>query len=164
MPTDGLEGARARFLDQLHSSELNLSDHGAFLAYWQQVEQEAQASEDLAQLDRWVKDLSRDKDRVAELKSRQQQAASSQMGAAETVNLLHQILALLDDIFDKLRRRRNSLHDHVAWWVFLAGPGSKSKPVPKDDEAPAEKKDGQVRAVNLAAEKKKEGPKKTKAG
>ena len=92
MAANTLESGRSRFLDQLHSPEFTGEGTAEFMSYWRSIEVEAKASEDLGQLDAWVKEISKDKDRVMELRARQQQAASSQMGDAEMLGLLTRIL------------------------------------------------------------------------
>lgn len=168
MPSDDMELARTRFLEQIHQSKLDMSLGGAFLQYWQQVEAESQSSQDLAQLDRWNRDLLRDKDRLAELRAREQQAASSQMASDDQLKAIRQLLALLDDIGRKLRRRLTGIRDRIAWWVWAAGPGRKSKPVPggggEDEKTEKDQKKDQAKQAVLAKDKVKKGPKKTKAG
>jgi len=159
-------GARNRFLDSLDTAKAEFADHHGFLTYWQTVERDAQQSEDLGQLDRWVKDLRRDRDRVQMLLEQKQASASDDMQAAQLVAMLQQILAILDDLYTKIRKRHHELHDRVAWWLLLAPAGKKSKPLPKglgDDPAKDKKdskKEATVKAQNMA--KKKEPPKPTK--
>ena len=170
MPSENVEQARTRFLDQLrdHRMEAALAEQGGFLAYWQQIEEESRHSEDMGQLDKWVRELSRDKDRLAELRAQSQQAAASQMGDADVMAFIQRLMMILDDIYAKLRRRLNLLRDRIGMWVFLVGPGKKSKPVPKDDEKPGKKeesKDQQTTEALLAKNQKKgDDKKKTKGG
>lgn len=151
-----LEQYRARFLDQLHSSTFDGSGAGDFLSYWQSIEVQAKASEDMGQLDNWVKYLARDKDRLAELKARQQQASSSQMAGSEAIQLINRILALLDDIESAIKRRLQHIRNELGLWVILAGLGRKSKPKPtgkkKDDG------DDDQEAELILAQKKKPQP------
>lgn len=162
MATEADQAARQRFLDQLHTDQAALADHQGFVSYWQSIEGQARDTEDIGQLDRWVKDLARDRDRLTELKNRKQAAASSQMGAQEAVQLIHRILALLDDLYIKLRRRLMALRDEAAHWVFLVGPGKKSKRKP-DKDADKDKKSEQAKQALADKTKKKPVVKKTKA-
>ena len=157
--SDDLAVARERFLDQLHVSEFNPAGHEDFMAYWNNIAMLAQKTEDLAQLDTWNRALLRDKDRIAELRQRQQQAASSQMGASAVVQLLSRLLALLDDAGERLRKRLHFLRNEIGMWVFLAGPGKKSKPKPKKK---GDETDDTVSEAILAqqAKKKKDTTKK----
>ena len=157
---DSLSTIRDRFLDQLHTSQFDPSGHGDFVAYWTQIEAQAQVSEDLSQLDLWHKEIMRDKDRLAELKARQQQAASSQMGMSPAVQLIARLLALLDDLGARLRKRLLLVRGEIGMWVFLAGPGKKSKPRPNQDTDTKEKKEEQAA---LLAQKKKDEPSKKMA-
>jgi len=150
-----LEQYRSRFLNQLHSAEFDGSGASDFLSYWQSIEFQAKASEDMGQLDSWVKDLARDKDRLAELKSRQQQASSSQLGGSEAIGLINRILALLDDIDAELKRRLRRLRDELGLWVILAGMGRKSKPVPKGIGKKKDDDDDDKESELLLAQKKK---------
>jgi len=138
MASSSADRSRSRFLDQLHSNEFTGDGAAEFMSYWRSIEVEAKASEDLGQLDAWVKDISKDKDRVMEIRARQQQAASSQMGDSEMLGLLTRILMLLDDIEGELKRRLHRMRNEIGMWVFLAGMGRKSKPKPK---GPTKKKD-----------------------
>lgn len=157
MATNALESGRSRFLDQLHSAEFTGEGAAEFMSYWRSIEVEAKASEDLGQLDVWVKELSRDKDRVMELRARQQQAASSQMGDGELLGLLTRILMLLDEIEGDIKRRLHRMRNEIGMWVFLAGMGRKSKPRPKDSTQKKEKKkeDDEIEQHLLEQQKKK---------
>jgi hypothetical protein len=102
--------------------------------------------------------LARDKDRLAELKSRQQQASSSQLGGSEAIGLINRILALLDDIDAELKRRLRRLRDELGLWVILAGMGRKSKPVPKGIGKKKDDDDDKESELLLAQKKKKPQP------
>ncbi len=130
------------------------------MAYWNNIEIQAQRSEDLGQLDTWNKDILRDKDRIAELRQRQQTAANSQMGASQIVQLLTRLLALLDDVGERLRKRLHFLRNELGMWVFLAGPGKKSKPKPKKKGEEEKEGEAKVSETVLAQEKKKQEPTK----
>ena len=157
MAANALESGRSRFLDQLHSPEFTGEGTAEFMSYWRGIEVEAKASEDLGQLDAWVKEISKDKDRVMELRARQQQAASSQMGDGEMLGLLTRILMLLDEIEGEIRRRLHRMRNEIGMWVFLAGMGRKSKPKPKGPEKKKEKKkeDDDIEQHLLEQQKKK---------
>lgn len=154
---DSLETARERFLDQLHNPQFDPTGHAQFVAYWTSIESQAQMTEDLSQLDSWHKEIMRDKDRLAELKVRQQQAASSQMGMSPAVQLISRLLALLDDLGGRLRKRLLMIRGEIGMWVFLAGPGKKSKPRPNQTVETKQEKEEQAA---LLAQKKKEEPTK----
>ena len=156
MASNQLEQYRSRFLDQLHSAQFDGSGAGDFLSYWQNIEVQAKASEDMGQLDTWVKEIARDKDRLAELKSRQQQASSSQMAGSEAIQLINRILALLDDIDTALKRRLRQIRNELGLWVLLAGLGRKSKPKPKGKKKDDD--DDQESELILAQKKKKPQP------
>lgn len=158
-----LDSARRNFLDQLHATQPDMVGYEGFVQYWRQVQAEARRSEDLGQLDRWAKDIARDKDRVAELRERQQQAAASQMAPPETMVLLTRLLLLLDDVYGLVRKRLATLRDQLGMWVFLAGPGTKSKPKPLSAEGTREEKDEQGKEAALAKKEESKKPTKTKA-
>ncbi len=167
-PTQKLAGARNHFLDSLDSAREEFADHEGFIRYWTTVEEVAQHSEDLGQLERWVKDLRGDRERVAILVERKQAQASHDMQAAQLLALLQRILAIIDDLYDQIRKRHRELHDRVAWWMLLAPAGKKSKPLPKglgdtDKKPKGGKKEGTVRAQNLSKNKQKKKPTKQKA-
>ena len=86
-----LESARERFLNQLHTAEFDPSSHMDFLAYWNNIEAQATVVDDLGRLDGWYKEIQRDKDRISELRARQQSASSSQFSSADSVKLLNRI-------------------------------------------------------------------------
>ncbi len=158
MPSTDLEQQRQRFLDQLHARDFDVAGHAAMSAYWQDVAQEAQHIDDLGRVDQWLKELARDKDRLAELRTQQQQAASSQMGAAEAVQLITRLLALLDDVGIKLRRRLAQLREEMDVQILILG--MKRKPKPTEEE----KDDKKAQQAALAKNPVKAQPTKTKAG
>ena len=156
MAANSLYSGRTRFLEQIHSDQFMGEGASEFMSYWRSVEAEAKASEDLGQLDAWVKELSRDKDRVMELRARQKQAASSQMGDAEMLGLLTRILMLLDEIEGEIKRRLHRMRNEIGMWVFLAGMGRKSKPKPKDTtKKKGKKKEDDLEQHLLEQQKKK---------
>ena len=157
MAANALQHGRARFLDQLHSSEFTGEGTSEFMSYWRGIEVEAKASEDLGQLDAWVKEIAKDKDRVMELRARQQQTASSQMGDSEMLGLLTRILMLLDEIEGEIKRRLHRMRNEIGMWVFLAGMGRKSKPKPKNTTKKKDKKkeDDEIEQHLLEQQKKK---------
>ncbi len=140
MPAPDLETAREDFLRQMRNDGRALLAHERFSAYWQQVEDEAKHSEDMGELDRWLKDLARDRDRLAELKSAKQVAEGGQLGMDARVEVLLRLIALLTDIEGTLKKRLWELRDRLGMWVFLAGVGVKSKPVPEAAKDPSQQK------------------------
>jgi hypothetical protein len=162
MPTDHIEGHRNHFLNQLHSNEFNGASAGEFMSYWRAIEVQAKASEDMGQLDVWVKDLARDKDRVAEIRSKQQQAASSQMGSGDMLSLLNRILMLLDEIEGELKRRNHRVRNEIGMWVLLAGMGRTSKPKPKHPTKKQKQKEDDDITQHLLDKQKKKPDKPTK--
>lgn len=160
IPRD-LEASRESFLHQLSSDFESFHDYGDFMGYWRAVEAEARHSEDIGQLDSWVKDLRRDRDKLDALKARQHRSESSQLGAAPALMVIQRLLALLDEIEGHLKRRLSMLRDMLGMWVFLAGPGVKQKPAPKGDDAPKGDKDKQTEQV-LHKPQVKAKPTKTK--
>ncbi len=154
MPAADLENAREHFLHQIQLSDLGLAGHEHFAAYWQDVREEAMHSEDLSQLDRWVKDLARDRDRVAALREQHQLAQASQMGSADLARMLSQLLALLDEVGYALKKRLAMLRDQIGAWVYLAGPGTKSKPAPGKGDGAKKGETRQEDAKRAALEKR----------
>ncbi len=168
LPSD-LEASRERFLHSLTGDFESFRDHAEFTHYWQTVEGEAQHTEDIGQLDRWIKDLARDRDRLEAVRARAAQAESSQFGASPVLQLILRLLSLLDGVEQRLKRRLSMLRDMLGMWVFLMGPGVKSKPAPAGaDGKPGktEEKEGPSEAVlaKRASEQQKKKPTKTKAG
>ena len=157
MASSRFESGRERFLQHLHGSEIVGPGASEFMTYWRRIEVEAQASEDLGQLDTWVKEIAKDKDRLMELRARHQQAASSHMGEIDSLGLLARILALLDEIEGQLRRRHHHVRNELGLWVFLAGMGRKSKPKPNQASTKKgkEKKDDDIEQHLLEQQKKK---------
>lgn len=157
--SDKFAAARNRFLDALSSAKEEVAEHEGFTAYWQTVADEARQSEDLGKLDKWVKDLRRDRDRVQILIEQKQMASRDDAQAAQLIMMLQRILAILDEIFVSIRKRYQELHDRIAWWLLLAPPGQKSKPLPKGidvktDITKAGRKDKTVKEQNLAPKPK----------
>jgi len=130
-----LEVYRERFLDQLHSSRPDLQSHQQFIQYWKLVERQAQHTEELGQLEQWVRDLSRDRERVHALKERLQARKDNDPAAQALLSIIIQILMLLDDIERKLLGRRGKRRRALAAFLFRAGPGVLKKPKPGDEAA-----------------------------
>ncbi|MCA9516942.1 MAG: hypothetical protein KC635_18495 [Myxococcales bacterium] len=161
-----LESYRERFLDQLHSSRLELDGHQEFLKYWKSVEREASETEDLDKLETWVKDLARDKDKVSAMKEKLELQKDSDPTAAMLLQIIRQVLAMLEETERKLIRLRDHRRGFLARILFRAGPGVKKKVKPEEEEADKEKKKGDGKKVpesvlaKTAEQKKAEEPKK----
>lgn len=167
LPSD-LEVNRERFLNALSGDFESFHDHTDFTNYWRTVEAEANQTEDIGQLDRWVKDLARDRDKLEAVRARASQAESGQFGASPVLQIILRLLALLDGVEQRLKRRLAMLRDMLGMWVFLAGPGVKGKPPPAAADGKAgksEEKEGPSEAVlaKRASEAKPKKPTKTKA-
>lgn len=147
MPSQDLETSRERFLNQLTGDLESLNEYGDFTGYWRSVEMEAEKSEDVGQLDRWLKDLRRDRDKLEALKARKVASESSQLDAGAVTAIIHRLLQLLDECERKLKRRLSMLRDMLGMWVFLMGPGVKRKPPPKGDGKPGEKDQEQTEQI-----------------
>jgi hypothetical protein len=126
-----LEAYREQFLNQLHSSTPDLKGHDRYMQYWKRVEQEAGATEELGKLEDWVRGLARDKDRVRALKNKLETASTSDPAAQAVLQIILQILMLLEDIEQKLTRRRDQRRRVLGWMLLKAGPGVKKKLPPK---------------------------------
>lgn len=142
-----LESFRERFLDQLHSSTPQLDGHQQYMQYWKRVEQEAGATEELGKLEDWVRGLARDKDRVKALKNKLENAPKDDPAAQAVLQIINQILMLLDDIEQKLKRRRDHKRLTLGWLLFKAGPGVKKK-TPKDEGGKGGGKKGDEKDVS----------------
>jgi len=168
MPADELESAREAFLHRLGHEGVEALGQQPLVSYWQSVEAEASTSEDLAQLDRWSKALSGDKEKIEALKSQAHAMSSEQLADSDALSLIRQILALLDVIEGKINHRLATLRDRLGRWVFLAGPGVKKKPPEEVDEEQKPKgakptKDKKLKQSLIQRAKPKEEPKKIKA-
>jgi hypothetical protein len=137
-----LEIHRDIFIHQLTQTLPNLVNYQEFLRYWKAVETEAMHTEDLGMLDEWVRDLSRDKEKVAALKNR-----TDTMGDQEGVQNIVQILKIVLDIIEGIERRLRRLRDErlsaLASMLWKGGPGTTAKPKPdkkdqKEKRGPAE--------------------------
>ncbi len=161
-----LEQQREDFLRRLSGDVEHFAGEERYLAYWNTVEHEARTIEDMGQLDTWVRELRRDRDKLEELKAQKQSAASGQLGADVAVRLIDLILGLLEDIERRLERRLSLLRERFGAWVYLLGPGVKQKPPPKDEDAKKDEEAADKRtrdALNQRAQPKKE-PTKKKGG
>lgn len=152
-----LEEAREAFLADLEN--VDFEGHQDYLGYWQAVEKRAHDSEDLSQIETWVKDLAKDRDRLEEMQARQQRLAPHKPEAAALVEVLRRILAVLDDIERRLKQRLVYLQEFLGFFARLVGPGMKGKKPKKDEE---QKKQEEQRATAAAATKKDEPKKPTK--
>lgn len=157
-----LEQARERFLNSLHNPELAMAREGGFEQYWREVAQEAAITEDHGKLDRWVRDLARDRDKVKALKDKKAAAEQGDQAAMALVQLILRVLAILDEIYEKLYKRRAALRGTLLNWLVLAGPGMKSKPNPNLQDG-ADAKDTKAKEAALAKKKATPKPTKTKA-
>jgi hypothetical protein len=153
IPTE-LEDAREHFLSDLE--HVDFADHQGFSVRWQAVEKQAYQSEDLSQVEQWLRELARDNDRLYEMQARQQQIAAHRPEAAVLLEVLRRVLVMLDDVERRLRQRLGYLQDLLGFFARLVGPGIKGKK--KQDEE--KKKQEEERAAAAAATKKKEEPKK----
>jgi hypothetical protein len=144
-----LEALRERFLDQLHVSRLDMAGHEAVLAYWRLVEQQAEASGDLELLERGVRELARDKDRLKALEARLEREDQGSGLLAPMLDVIRAVLIVLEAIGRKLGRLRRQRRDQLAAVLWLAGPGSiaQLKPDEKDEKA---KEEEQQQAALLA--------------
>lgn len=160
-----LESYRERFLDQLHSSKIDLEGHQQFLKYWNSVEREAVETEDLDKLESWVKEIARDKDRVNALKERLELQKESDPAAGMLLQIIRQVLMMLDETERKLIGYRDRRRGFLARILFRAGLGVKKKATPEDEED-KDKKKGEGKKVSEAVlaksaeQKKAETPKK----
>lgn len=141
-----LEIFRDTFLHELTQTQPELNGYQDFLRYWKCVEAEAQHTEDLGDLDAWVRDLARDKERVAALRSRTDMMTSDKDGghAAQAMNqILKIVMEMLEAVERRIRRLRDDRLSILASLLWKGGPGTIAKPKPDEED----KKDG----------KKKEG-------
>lgn len=143
-----LELFRTTFLHQLKESSPQLQGHQDFMRYWRAVEIEAQQTEDLSQLENWVRDLARDKDEVQAMKVKLETMDQRDPMAESVLNILRMLLEFLSDIERKIRRARNERRDYLAALLWKAGPGTKPREE-GDDEKKDDKKGDKATAVAL---------------
>jgi len=142
-----LEMFRERFLNQLHATKPSMLGHQEFIQYWRLVEREAKDTDELGKLEDWVRNLSRDKERMRALKDRLEATKDTDQGAAALLQLVRQILELLEDIGKKLKVRRDHKRAQLGWLLFVAGPGVKKK-------VPDDKGDGKGKGAGKEEDKK----------
>lgn len=137
-----LEIHRDSFLSELSEAQPDLSGYQDFLRYWKTVESEAMHTEDLGELDAWVRDLARDKERVAALRERTDMMTSDK-GGDSAIQALSHILKLVFDILDAIERRLRRLRDErlsaLASMLWKGGPGTTAKPKPDEKDKKGEK-------------------------
>lgn len=141
-----LEFRRDAFLTELAESQPDLSGYQEFLRYWKSVESEAMHTEDLGELDSWVRDLARDKERVAALKSRTDTMTGEHASGAiaAMVQILKLVLEILDAIERRLRRLRDERMSALASMLWKGGPGTTAKPKPDEKDKKDGKKGGEA--------------------
>jgi len=145
-----LETFRDAFLHELTASEPDVSRYQEFLQYWKTVEAEAAQTEELGQLEEWAREIARDKDRVATLKTHAETAAGdkSDVTAQTLRHILKLVLDMLETIERRLRRLRNERRSVLAAVLWKGGPGTFAKPAPPDDkDNKGEKKAGDAGAA-----------------
>jgi hypothetical protein len=146
-----LDQMRTQFLDRLTDFQGSLEGYDGFSMYWTQIQSQAERVEEIGQIDSWVRDLARDRDRVAALRSRKREGEGV-MGNDELMHILNRLLSLLDEVGGDLRKRLRLLRDRLGMWVFLAGMGKKSKPLPRG-AADQDKKDAKAKKKKRTAKK-----------
>ncbi len=138
-----LEIFRESFLHELAEAQPDLSGYQDFLKFWKSVEAEAMQTEDLGVLDNWVRDLARDKEKVAGLRARAD-TMTADKGGSTAIQALASILKLVLDILEAVERRIRRLRDErlsaLASMLWKGGPGTMAKPKP--DEKDKDKKKG----------------------
>jgi len=144
-----LEIHRDIFRHELTKAQPDLSNYQDFLRYWKSVESEAMQTEDLGMLDDWVRELSRDKEKVAALKNRTDTMGDKEEGGLQTlVQILKLVLDIIDGIWRRLRRLRDDRLSALASMLWKGGPGTTAKPKPDEKE----KGKGEKRAADAAAQ------------
>lgn len=136
-----LEIFRESFMHEVQEAQPDLTGYQDFLRYWKTVEAEAMQVEDLGELDAWVRELARDKERVAALKNRADTMTGDKTsGATDTlVQILRLVLEVLEAVERRLRRLRDERLSELASMLWKGGPGTTAKPKPEDKD---KKKDG----------------------
>jgi len=149
-----LEIFRESFMHEVAEAQPDLSGYQDFLRYWKSVEAEAMQTEDLGVLDNWVRDLARDKERVAALRARTDMMTGEKSGGG-AMQALNQILKLVLDMLEAVERRIRRLRDErlsaLASMLWKGGPGTIAKPKPDDKDKKDGKKDGGGGAAALDA-------------
>lgn len=129
---------RTRFLSELSEAQPDLQGYQDFLKYWKAVESEAQETEDLDKIDTWVRDLSRDKEKVNALKQRASTVGENEAMRSTIIQILKVVLEALDSMERRLRQLRDQKMAALAAVLWKGGPGTMLKK--KEDEK--DKKDG----------------------
>lgn len=129
---------RTRFLAELGKSKPDLEGYQDFVKYWRAVEAEARESEDIDKIDGWVRDLARDKEKVAALKERASTVGENEAVRDTIIQILRVVLEALDSIERRLRQLREQKMAALAAVLWKGGPGTMLKK--KEDDK--DKKDG----------------------
>jgi len=140
-----LEFQRDAFMHEVAEAQPDLSGYQEFLRYWKSVEAEAMHTEDLGELDAWVRELARDKERVAALKARTDTMTGEHASGAiaAMVQILKLVLDILEAIERRLRRLRDERMSILASMLWKGGPGTIAKPKPDDKDKKEGKKGGE---------------------
>ena len=136
-----LEIFRESFLHELAEAQPDLSGYQDYLKFWKSVEAEAAQTEDLGVLDNWVRDLARDKEKVAALRARADTMTSDKGGSTAIqalASILKMVLDILESVERRLRRMRDDRLSALASMLWKGGPGTLVKPKP--DEKDKDKK------------------------
>lgn len=154
---EDLEQLREQFMHELQQSQPNLAHQDDFMRYWRAVEREAGQTEDLGKLENWVRELSRDKERIQALKQKAEASGPEHEGMAILLQVLRMLLEMIEGVEKRLRRLRDERRGMLAAVLWQAGPGSK----PKKDEADDKKKEEtkESRALQDALTQKQAPPK-----
>jgi hypothetical protein len=147
---EDLEIFRERFISELAEAQPDLSSYQDFLRYWKGVEQQAQHTEDLGQLDGWVRDLARDKEKVQGLKNRADMIGDKEGAQGLLLSILRMVLEVLESVERRLRRWRDERLSILASMLWKGGPGGAAKPKP-DDKDKKDGKKGEESAKDVAA-------------
>lgn len=155
-PLQDLELLRERFLDQLHAREVSLQGHEALLAYWQLFERQAEASGDLDMLERGVRELARDRDRLRALEARVEREDRDSGLLAPVLRGIRALLDALEQLARKLGRQRDARRGQLAAILWLAGPGAIAQQKP--DEKDEKKKEEEQQQAALLAQRQPDKP------
>ncbi len=155
---EDLEIFREKFIHELAESQPDLSGHQDFLRYWKGVEQQAQQTEDLGQLDTWVRDLARDKEKVQALKNRTDTMGDKEGSQGLLQSILKLVLDVLDAVERRLRRWRDERLSILASMLWKGGPGGAPKPKPEDKDKKDGKKEEAVKDAAAAQQQQKQDP------
>jgi hypothetical protein len=148
-PLDDLERLRERFLDQLHSRQVTLDGHEALVGYWQLLDQQADVSGDLELLERGVRELARDRDRLRALEGRLEREDHGSGLLAPVLRVIRMLLEALEHFARRFRRQRDARRGQLAALLWLAGPGAiaQLKPDDKDDKQKKDEEQQQQAAL-----------------